>query len=186
MKESSKKHKIIIKCIFPQILPNMTNKAGNKGLQIRKQQKKPDDNALRDELHAEIENRTKACSNSTYDCSLTRVDGSEFCMKHILQDLNAPFKQCAYSFSLNGKRCHQPAPKHDSVKDPAFTNYCFEHSRYVQINNARLSVGKFKELQKIDTFMKNVSHYISNDSKQIPSKSTEDSEITPCLDPFSK
>lgn len=163
-------------------------KAGNKGLQIRKQQKKPDeqDKALRDELHAEIENRTKACSNSSYDCSLTRVDGSEFCMKHILQDVNASFKQCAYTFSLNGKRCLQPAPKHDSAKDPAFTNYCFEHSRYVQLNNARLSVGKYKELQKIDTFMKNVSHYINSSDKQIQCKGIDDSDITPCLDPFSK
>lgn len=42
-----------------------------------------------------------------------RLEGYQFCIRHILQDKNAPFKQCSYTHPQNGKRCSNPARKVD-------------------------------------------------------------------------
>ena len=47
-----------------------------------------------------------SCSNESFCCSLPVVDGYQFCIKHILKDLKAPYKACNYIFS-NGKQCGQ-------------------------------------------------------------------------------
>uniref|UniRef100_A0A8D2QB55 KAT8 regulatory NSL complex subunit 2 n=1 Tax=Zonotrichia albicollis TaxID=44394 RepID=A0A8D2QB55_ZONAL len=41
-------------------------------------------------------------------CSQPRLEGQEFCIKHILEDRNAPFKQCSYVSTKNGKRLAFP------------------------------------------------------------------------------
>lgn len=66
--------------------------------------------ALRAELEIELKNK-KQCAYQSYECTQLTVDGYKYCLKHILQDKNAPFKQCNYIYSFNGKRCHLPAPK---------------------------------------------------------------------------
>ncbi|XP_017692104.1 PREDICTED: KAT8 regulatory NSL complex subunit 2 [Lepidothrix coronata] len=52
-----------------------------------------------------------ACAFSPRPCSQPRLEGQEFCIKHILEDRNAPFKQCSYVSAKNGKRCPNAAPK---------------------------------------------------------------------------
>uniref|UniRef100_A0A8C5X7P9 KAT8 regulatory NSL complex subunit 2 n=1 Tax=Malurus cyaneus samueli TaxID=2593467 RepID=A0A8C5X7P9_9PASS len=52
-----------------------------------------------------------ACSFAPRPCSQPRLEGQEFCIKHILEDRNAPFKQCSYVSTKNGKRCPNAAPK---------------------------------------------------------------------------
>lgn len=79
-----------------------------------------EEKALRDQLHLEIENKTKACSFSKYDCGGQRLVGYEYCLKHILQDPRAPYKQCAYAYPITGKRCLQPAPKYESRRNVAW------------------------------------------------------------------
>lgn len=39
----------------------------------------PEQAKLRENLHSEIEMKTKACSNSTFECSLPRVEGHCYC-----------------------------------------------------------------------------------------------------------
>lgn len=68
--------------------------------------------ALRAELEEELINK-KQCTYPSYECTQLCLEGYKFCVKHILQDKNAPFKQCSYVFSSNGKRCHLPAPRSD-------------------------------------------------------------------------
>lgn len=146
--------------------------------------------ALRDQLHTEIENKTKACSNPTFDCSISRVEGYDFCIRHILQDPRAPFKQCAYTYASNGKRCLQAAPKHDIKKDPGLTNFCFEHSRLMQLTKTRNSVGKYKQVESNEAFLNDLSHHVNIDKTRSGSSKTfsdADEEIdvvSPNVEPF--
>ncbi|KFP80048.1 KAT8 regulatory NSL complex subunit 2, partial [Acanthisitta chloris] len=59
-------------------------------------------------------------------CSQPRLDGQEFCLRHILEDRNAPFKQCSYVSARNGRRCPNAAPKPEK-KDGS--SLCAEHAR---------------------------------------------------------
>ncbi|KFV69334.1 KAT8 regulatory NSL complex subunit 2, partial [Dryobates pubescens] len=52
-----------------------------------------------------------SCSFSQQQCSQPRLEGQEFCIKHILEDRSAPFKQCSYVSTKNGRRCPNAAPK---------------------------------------------------------------------------
>uniref|UniRef100_A0A8C5KGT0 KAT8 regulatory NSL complex subunit 2 n=1 Tax=Jaculus jaculus TaxID=51337 RepID=A0A8C5KGT0_JACJA len=67
-----------------------------------------------------------SCSFTHRPCSQPRLEGQEFCIKHILEDKNAPFKQCSYISTKNGKRCPSAAPKPEKKDGVSF---CAEHAR---------------------------------------------------------
>uniref|UniRef100_A0A8B9TFN9 KAT8 regulatory NSL complex subunit 2 n=2 Tax=Anatinae TaxID=2068716 RepID=A0A8B9TFN9_ANAPL len=67
-----------------------------------------------------------ACAFSHRQCSQPRLEGQEFCIKHILEDRSAPFKQCSYVSAKNGKRCPNAAPKPEKKDGVSF---CAEHAR---------------------------------------------------------
>uniref|UniRef100_A0A1A8KBT9 KAT8 regulatory NSL complex subunit 2 n=3 Tax=Nothobranchius kuhntae TaxID=321403 RepID=A0A1A8KBT9_NOTKU len=67
----------------------------------------------------------QACSFTLRPCSQPRLEGLEFCIKHILEDKNAPYKQCSYVSVKNGKRCPNAAPKAERKDGVTF---CAEHS----------------------------------------------------------
>lgn len=113
---------------------------------------------LRDQLHAEIASKTKACSNIAYECSLPRIDGYEYCIRHILHDPAAPYLMCTFLLT-NGKRCLQPAPKYDPKKD-VWTSYCFEHSRLAQKTNTHASIGRMKPVETNDIILNDLSHHL--------------------------
>lgn len=145
----------------------IVTKNTNRGFHVRKPLKTTaeQEKALREQLHAEIEIKTKACSNIVYDCSLPRVEGYEYCLKHILQDPKAPYKQCTYLYATaNGQRCCQPAPKYDPKKD-VFTNYCFEHSRLTQLKKTKEDIGKFRHVETNETLLKSLTHHVNTDAK---------------------
>ncbi|MEQ2191154.1 hypothetical protein XENOCAPTIV_022124, partial [Xenoophorus captivus] len=50
----------------------------------------------------------QACAFTQRPCIQPRQEGFEFCIKHILEDKNAPYKQCSYASAKNGKRCPSP------------------------------------------------------------------------------
>ncbi|KPP67472.1 KAT8 regulatory NSL complex subunit 2-like, partial [Scleropages formosus] len=68
----------------------------------------------------------QTCSFTQRPCSQPRLEGLEFCIKHVLEDKNAPYKQCSYVSNKNGKRCPNAAPKPDKKDGVAF---CAEHAR---------------------------------------------------------
>ncbi|XP_053155792.1 KAT8 regulatory NSL complex subunit 2 isoform X2 [Hemicordylus capensis] len=67
-----------------------------------------------------------SCASAHRPCSQPRLEGHEFCIKHILEDRNAPFKQCSYVSTKNGKRCPNAAPKPEKKDGVSF---CAEHAR---------------------------------------------------------
>lgn len=50
-------------------------------------------------------NNKPLCSFSAKLCNLRRLNGYAFCVRHILEDPSAPFKQCAYVVKTSGLRC---------------------------------------------------------------------------------
>ncbi|KAM8977513.1 KAT8 regulatory NSL complex subunit 2 [Pelodytes ibericus] len=67
-----------------------------------------------------------SCSFAHRPCSQPRLEGYEFCIKHILEDRQAPFKQCSYVSTKNGRRCACAAPKPEKKDGVSF---CAEHAR---------------------------------------------------------
>lgn len=183
---------------------SIATKIPNFGLQINRIQPKlsiQQDKVLREQLHMEIENKSKVCSNSSYECSLARIPGYEFCLKHILQDPRAPYKQCAYIYSATAKRCLQAAPRGDHRnKEVGYSQYCFEHSRTAQISKTHATLGTYKKAETNDAMLNDLSHYVKVDKynkksvhnagplRQIfhDSQDEEIDVISPCIDPFRK
>uniref|UniRef100_A0A8C4ZEC2 KAT8 regulatory NSL complex subunit 2 n=1 Tax=Gadus morhua TaxID=8049 RepID=A0A8C4ZEC2_GADMO len=66
------------------------------------------------------------CAFTQRPCSQPRLDGLEFCIKHVLEDKGAPYKQCSYVSTKNGKRCPGAAPK---VEKKDGVSFCAEHAR---------------------------------------------------------
>lgn len=177
--------------------PNETNMTSNASKKLTPQKISIPDNekALREQLHIEIENRTKACANPTYECSLTRLDGFEFCMKHILLDDTGrtPYKQCSFLYP-NGHKCTEPAPKHSTKKDIGISNYCFEHSRLSQLNKLRTTIGKCKPVETPETILNDLSKYVKTDSYNASTSAQRitvhddgydvSEALTPCVDPM--
>jgi Potential DNA-binding domain len=46
------------------------------------------------------------CQNASYECSIASEENQQYCIKHILQDTSAPYKQCTHIYT-NGKQCTQ-------------------------------------------------------------------------------
>ncbi|XP_029450481.1 KAT8 regulatory NSL complex subunit 2 isoform X3 [Rhinatrema bivittatum] len=67
-----------------------------------------------------------ACAFSHRVCSQPRLEGQEYCLKHILEDKNAPYKECSYVSTKNGKRCPSAVPKPEKKDGVVF---CAEHAR---------------------------------------------------------
>lgn len=155
--------------------------------------------ALRNQIHMEIEKKSKACSNQSFECTLPRLEQYSYCKRHILQDTRAPYKQCAFFFTSNGKRCLEPTPKCDNKKDYG-TNYCFEHSRLTQLTKTKSTIGKFTPIETTETLLHNLAHHVKIDkikqhqqlTNNSPFKITvhEDDEdgdvdaVTPSVDPY--
>lgn len=54
------------------------------------------------------------CSYSPKLCKQRRLNGYAFCIRHVLEDRTAPFRQCEYVAKYNSQRCTNPIPKaHD-------------------------------------------------------------------------
>lgn len=59
---------------------------------------------------SEIDNKP-LCSYSPKLCKQRRLNGYAFCIRHVLEDKTAPFKQCEYVAKYNSQRCTNPIPK---------------------------------------------------------------------------
>uniref|UniRef100_A0A8C2JP51 INO80 complex subunit Da n=1 Tax=Cyprinus carpio TaxID=7962 RepID=A0A8C2JP51_CYPCA len=85
---------------------------------------------LRDQRHvmyegkhihfSEVDNKP-LCSYSPKLCKQRRLNGYAFCIRHVLEDKTAPFKQCEYVAKYNSQRCTNPIPKAEERR------YCNSH-----------------------------------------------------------
>lgn len=107
---------------------------------------------------------TKPCTHKGFKCPKTCIEGYAYCIRHILQDENAPFQQCSYSYSFNAKRCLQAAPKEMGE------SFCPEHLH--KIYRTRNRTGKSQPPLSAEKLLSSLSHYV---------KSTEDDNP---IDPF--
>lgn len=98
-------------------------------------------------------------------CMQNRLEGYNYCIRHILEDKTAPFRQCSFIHIQTGKRCSNASPR--SEKKECFL--CPWHSKMAQrskilakrrqqsnISNYRLSDILDQSIQ---------SHYMTRNSK---------------------
>lgn len=116
--------------------------------------------------------KNQTCTFTSYECSQKCLDGYAYCKNHILQDPNAPYKQCTYVYNTNGRKCTNP--KLDR-KDIA---YCPEHTKKAQLARTK-SLSRHTLPPSPEMMLLNLSHY----SK--PDNNDQDDE-NKILDPFSK
>ncbi|CAG9863610.1 unnamed protein product [Phyllotreta striolata] len=145
---------------------------------------------LRAELENELKNK-KQCTYVPFECTQLSLDGYKYCSKHILQDKNAPYKQCSFIYSSNGKRCNLPAPRSDK-KD---YGYCNEHALKATLARNRQN-SKHPLPRTAEVLLHSLSHYIKKPKIRSSSSSTQysdegdraspdiDQKTTKSLDPF--
>ncbi|WAR05797.1 KANL2-like protein [Mya arenaria] len=88
-------------------------------------------------------------------CMQNRLEGYEYCLKHILEDKNAPFKQCSYVSSKSSKRCTAASPKSDR-KD----GYCVEHARRALLLRQRNSRKK-RPKESPEMLLEGLDHHLA-------------------------
>ncbi|KAK9873980.1 hypothetical protein WA026_002331 [Henosepilachna vigintioctopunctata] len=146
--------------------------------------------ALKKALQIELHNK-KPCSYQPYECSQLSLDGFNFCAKHILNEKNAPFKQCHYTYPNNGKKCHLPAVKGDLTE----ISYCNNHALKATLIKNRQNC-KFQPPHTAEVILNSLSHYIKKPRSRTHSQqsdeggsclSTEENlelKVSKSLDPF--
>ncbi|XP_020286142.1 KAT8 regulatory NSL complex subunit 2 isoform X2 [Pseudomyrmex gracilis] len=120
------------------------------------------------------------CLYTSYECTQPCLEGYMYCSKHILEDTNAPYKQCAFVYNTNGKKCQNPALKLDR-RD---ISYCTEHSRKAQF--ARIKSSSRRSLpQTPEMLLLNLGHYVKPADSSAEDTEDEKGKIK-VLDPFTE
>ncbi|XP_043599395.1 KAT8 regulatory NSL complex subunit 2 isoform X1 [Bombus pyrosoma] len=122
----------------------------------------------------------QTCLYSSYECSQPCLEGYTYCAKHILEDPNAPFKQCGFVYNSNGRKCQNPAPKLDR-RDIL---YCTEHARKAQIARIK-STARHSLPQTPEMLLLNLSHYVKKTDSSTEDTEDEEGKIK-ALDPFTE
>ncbi|CAL1276039.1 unnamed protein product [Larinioides sclopetarius] len=65
-------------------------------------------------IHYSPLNKKPLCSYSGKLCKQRRINGYAFCIRHILEDKSAPFKQCAHVARYNKQKCTNPIPSNEN------------------------------------------------------------------------
>nr|CAH0110541.1 unnamed protein product [Daphnia galeata] len=102
----------------------------------------------------------QTCHNTLYNCSQSCVEGFSYCLDHISEDRNAPYRSCTFVFA-NGKRCAT-----NVLKGERRDGLCQDHAK-------RSALCKMKTLRKrqppesLETLIDDLQHYseAGNDEK---------------------
>ncbi|XP_017041800.1 KAT8 regulatory NSL complex subunit 2 isoform X2 [Drosophila ficusphila] len=143
---------------------------------------------LREQIHSELA-KIKYCANPTYQCSLMRIEGHDYCIRHILRDPRANYRQCSHVYS-NGRKCINAVPKYDNKKEQILTTLCFEHNRQTQLQKTHLNVGRIRSrVETNETLLNSLSSHINvEDIKPEPPKTERDDDeidvVSPHVTPF--
>lgn len=92
------------------------------------------------------------CNYSLHLCHGQRLPNYDFCIRHILEDKSAPYKQCCYQLDLfPSVKCPRAAPRTTRGE-----GYCDEHSRAVV--GARTKIGR-KRSEPTAVLLDSLSHF---------------------------
>jgi len=93
------------------------------------------------------------CNYSPHLCHGQRLQGYEFCIRHILEDKSAPYKPCAYTVDTGaGQGCPRAAPRTSRGE-----GFCREHSRAVV--SARSRMGRKRVGGVNQALQESLGHY---------------------------
>ncbi|KAH8382889.1 hypothetical protein KR009_005715 [Drosophila setifemur] len=144
---------------------------------------------LRDQIHSELA-KIKYCANPTYECSLMRIDGYDYCIRHILRDPQANYRQCTHVYQ-NGRKCINAVPKYDNKKEQILTTLCFEHNRQTQLQKTHSAVGRLRSrVETNETLLNSLSSHINVDDikQEVPKAEPHDDDeidvVSPHVTPF--
>ena len=56
-----------------------------------------------------VDNTQSFCSYPHRTCMRNKLEGFDYCVRHILEDKNAPYRQCSYVSSRTGHKCTEAA-----------------------------------------------------------------------------
>lgn len=146
---------------------------------------------------------SEPCSYKHYNCTQPCLENYSLCVRHILDDKTAPFKQCNYFYTVTGRRCPLPAPKNERRE-----SYCSEHARKVQLRQHKHRGTSLPPLTA-ERLLSSISHYVKlpDDGKNNTGNKSQEEEkngentssaqeitsdasdrdnvlITKCLNPF--
>jgi len=94
---------------------------------------------------------TTFCKYNPRECMQTAVEGYDYCLRHILEDKTAPFKQCTY-VTKSGRRCPIAALKQER-KD----GYCIEHAKKATLGRQRMNRKK-KPRESADVLLEELAN----------------------------
>ncbi|XP_044000895.1 KAT8 regulatory NSL complex subunit 2 isoform X2 [Aphidius gifuensis] len=112
--------------------------------------------------------KNQTCTFTNYECSQKCLDGYAYCKNHILQDPNAPYKQCTLVYT-NGRKCTNPKLDRKDIV------YCPEHTKKSQLAKSK-SLLRNTLPPSPEIMLLNLSHYSKPDNEQ-----DDENKI---LDPF--
>ncbi|XP_077472340.1 KAT8 regulatory NSL complex subunit 2 [Stigmatopora argus] len=122
------------------------------------------------------------CAFAQRPCSQPHLEGLDYCIKHILEDKSAPYKQCNYVSAKNNKRCPNAAPKVDRKDGVTF---CAEHAR----RNAmalRAQMRKASSQVSPETLLSQLSGYSHAEMRRLDGGRGESSRIIDDDSPLSE
>lgn len=106
-----------------------------------------------------LNNSKPTCSYPAHECSGQRLEGYEYCIRHILEDKTAPYRLCGYVYLGNNRRCIMPTLKGDK-RDSGF---CAEHARKAQLARQKSS-RRHVPPPSAESFLLSLSHYSNIES----------------------
>lgn len=114
-------------------------------------------------------------------CHQPALDNYDYCLKHILEDKNAPYRPCSYAYPTNNKRCFIPAPKIDKND----TGYCALHLWKTQVKSQRSS-SKHVPPTTPEYLISGLSHYVrpSRSGSKTDGEDAKSSSRIRAINPF--
>lgn len=123
--------------------------------------------------------RAETCQFPYRVCHHPCLEDYDYCLKHILEDKTAPYKMCSYVYSINGRKCNQPAPK-----DRKDSRYCAEHALKTERLRHKAS-SQHLPPQTPESLLASLSHYVPPAQNNISPASEEvDIETTDAPSPI--
>uniref|UniRef100_A0A1B6CND5 KAT8 regulatory NSL complex subunit 2 n=1 Tax=Clastoptera arizonana TaxID=38151 RepID=A0A1B6CND5_9HEMI len=132
----------------------------------------------------------ESCKYSPRKCSQPCIEGYTYCLSHILEDKNAPYKPCSYVYSVTGKKCNQPALKSDRKE---VLGLCEDHFQKSHAQKQK-SLEKHFPPQTTESLLATLSHYTgckkneenktSNREESDLAESSDINQPTKAINPF--